>query len=201
MSAIDHARSAGWLPHPGPEHTRAVISILLFVASYALASVAIADLSVRGEADGYSFHYDGDLGVAGGVSASSGFASSRNTGDTTRAELVIERADDIEGNLEGSFLFWIVIGLVFSGRPRSGPKVGVAAGIFLLFALLGTRGQIESAFRTTDWPVPVAATLDFTWNYWTLLGLFGLAAVWNIVRWIRDRHGEPRTPALSEARS
>jgi hypothetical protein len=153
----------------------------------------IAKFEVRGETGDSSFEFEAGLKVSGGYGYSfSGQSGSGGGDDRLRVELALERAEDIRSELGAMFGFWVLIGALFSGRPRTGPRVGAAASIFTLVAVFGAQETIESSLKLTDWPLPVSTHLEFTWVYWVLLGLTSIAFALNVVRWILEGRGPKR---------
>jgi hypothetical protein len=187
MSAIEHARFAGWLPHPGPEHTRAVISIVLFAALFICLALPFARLQVEGQGQDWSFSYLSDFGPGSTI------ASETSTSDdrvATELELLKARIEDVEDvDDTGVFQLALFVGLFVSGRARNGPVIGMlAAGVALSF-LWGFWQDATFQFRNARWPLPVTAGLDRMWGLWVGLGLAGAALLWNIIRFRLDRRG------------
>ena len=190
-SAIENSREHGWLPHPGPEHTRAVVSIALFILIYISQGFGFARLAVMDRSPDVNFRYEGTISVedAGGYSAS--------VEGSLAGQLAFERAQNIEGDMSG-FGIVVLAGLFLSGRPRWGAKVGIAAGVLGLVGLIGARAQVASDFQETDWPFPVEARLDFGWGFWIGLSALAAAILWNVFRLRADRR---EAFEISEARS
>ena len=142
MSAIDQARRHGWLPRAGPEHTRAVISIVLFVFIYVSQGLGFARVLVVGERPEVEFEYEGSFSVSDGGGYSVSY------GGSLASQLAFERVRNIESDVEG-FGLVLFAGIFLSGRPRWGAKVGVVAGILGLLdrreGLTGTAVQASGA--------------------------------------------------------
>ena len=176
--------------------------MVLMVATLVLGQLSIANLRARGQTDTSSFEYEANLKIAGFGYSSSSESTSDDRADELRVELALERAEDIRGNVGAIFGFWVVIGALFSGRPRIGPKVGLAASIILATSVFQTNESIEGELSLTRWPLPVSVDLEFTWVYWALLVVTLVATVLNLVRWIVDgRQEREGVPAANEARS
>lgn len=176
----DPTRTHGWLPPPGPQHARAVVSIALFLLVYVSQGFGFARLTVVDRSPNESFSYEGTISVEGGG------GHSLSLSESLRAQLAYERAMNIEGDMSGYGVL-ILAGLFLSGRPRWGAKVGIAAGVLGLLSLIGARAQVTSDFRQTDWPFPVDARLEFGWGFWISCAALAVAVVWNIVRIRLDR--------------
>jgi len=194
MSAIDQARRHGWLPRAGPEHTRAVISIALFVLIYVSQGLGFAKLLVIDERPEVAFEYEGSLSVSGGGGYSASY------GGSIASQLAFERARNIESDVEGFDLF-LFAGIFLSGRPRWGAKVGVAAGILGLLALVGARLDVERAFDSTRWPIPVDAGLEFGAGFWTGCAALVAVVLWNLIRLRLDRRETVPAGEATGARS
>lgn len=191
MSAIDQARKDGWLPHPGPGHTRAVASIVLFLLIFISQGFGFARLDVTDRSPEEHFQYEGTISVDGGGGHSVSMEGS------LAARLAYEQAQNIESDMSG-FGLMILAGLFLSGRARWGAKVGIAAGLLGLLSIVGARGQVESHFQRTEWPFPVEARLEFGWGFWIGCAALVVVIVWNVIRVRLDRR-EPETPRAVQA--
>ena len=187
MISTEQARARGWLPpERGPAHVRAVLAVLLMVATFVLGALTIANLRVRGETDTSSIRYEAGLKMTGYGASFSSESSADDKADSLRVELAMERAEDIRGEMGSMFGFWLLIGVIFSGRPGTGPRVGLASSVFLALSVFGTNENIESQLDVTRWPLPVSVDLEFTWVYFALLAVTLSAALLNLLRWIVD---------------